>query len=373
MKIGILTHPLENNYGGLLQNFALQTVLEHLGHEVKTIDLHPLVKTSLARRFAGWIHRLYLYYIRGERVPISLNPLPSHIQVEQISKYTKSFVRKKIKCTRRIEAFRDLNKIDKEYLFDEYVIGSDQVWNPSFCPWFFGSFISRNNVECISYAASFGFSEWKINKPLTEICASLAKKFKAISVREDSAVDLCRKYLGVKAIQVIDPTMLLTKDEYLEHIEINTENDVLFSYILDQSNTKKEIVSFVAEQKRLKIKTCMPKEEFVRGISNIADCIFPPVEAWLNSFNNAKFIVTDSFHGTVFAILFNKQFIAIGNKRRGLARFESLLRMFGLEDRLMYNINDAMAILNKPINYAPINRKLEIERNKALEFLSIAV
>lgn len=373
MKIGILTHPLENNYGGLLQNFALQTILEYFGHDVRTVDLHPLAKVSLIRKFAGWINRLFLYYIRGLKVPISFNPLPSHNQFNMISQHTQSFVRANIKCTRRIETFRDLCEIDKEYLFDVYVIGSDQVWNPGFCPWFFGSFISRNSVECISFAASFGFSDWKLSNELTKKCTLLVKKFKAVSVREDSAVDLCKQYFGINAVHVIDPTMLLTKDDYLKHIEINIEEGSLFSYLLDKCTKKEEIVYFIAKQKKLKIKTCMPKEQFVRGVSNIEDCVFPPIDNWLNGFNNAKFVITDSFHGTVFAILFNKPFVTIGNKRRGLARFESLLRMFSLEDRLVTSLEEVKNILNKPINYVQVNQKLEFERNKALNFLSISV
>jgi len=371
VKIGILTHPLINNYGGILQNFALQQVLTRRGHDVWTIDVQLQPEAAFARTFAGWMNRLRLHYLKGWRVATTFNPLPSNSQFEIINQHTLQFVRAKIKCTERIRHLEDLPALDAKYKFDAYVIGSDQVWNTGLCPWYFGSFIRSSGVKVISYAASFGYSQWKMDAALTAECAALAKKFTAISVREDSAVGLCKKYLGADATHVIDPTMLLAKEDYLAHIDVEMEENILFSYILDKDDMKQSIVEAIAARKGLKTKACMPGEEFVRGLSRMEDCIFPPVDRWLSGFNNAKFVVTDSFHGTVFAILFNVPFVAIGNRRRGLARFESLLRMLGLEDRLATSLDEAVAIADTPTNYTEVNTILERERIKALDFLSI--
>lgn len=371
MRIGILTHPLENNYGGILQNFALQQVLLRQGHTVTTIDIHPYSKVPIIRMFAGWMNRLRLHYLKGRRVPTTLNPMPSDAQFGIINKHTRQFVRTKIKCTESIRSFEDLSALDAKYKFDAYVIGSDQVWNTELCPWYFGSFIHRQGVKLISYAASFGHAQWKMDAELTAECATLAKKFIAISVREDSAVGFCRKYLGVDATHVIDPTMLLSKDDYLAYVDVEREHNTLFSYILDKDDFKHSIAVTTAAKRDLNIKNCMPEEKYVRGLSRIEDCIYPPVDIWLNGFNNASFVVTDSFHGTVFAIIFNVPFVAIGNRRRGLARFESLLKMFGLEERLVTSMDEAKAIVDTPINFTEVNTILERERKKALEFLSV--
>lgn len=370
MKIGILTHPLINNYGGILQNFALQQVLMRLGHEVETVDIDMRPKMSPIRMFIGWLNRLRLHYLSGQNVAISLNPLPSGKQYNILNQYTLAFKKQHIICTETINNLKDLYDIDQKHKFDAYVVGSDQVWIKDFCPWFFGSFIERDDTELISYAASFGHSDWRFDNQLTQECSNLAKRFKAISVREDSGIDLCRNYLGVEAIHVIDPTMLLEPKDYLKHIDLRKEKNILFAYILDNNPLKESIVRDISSAKGLIPQSGMPEQNFVRGINPIEKCIFPPVDNWLNGFNNADFVITDSFHGTVFAILFNVPFIAIGNKRRGMARFESLLRMFHLEDRLVGTLEEAISISKKPIDFHGVNKILATQRENALKFLS---
>lgn len=371
MKIGILTHPLINNYGGILQNYALQYVLRQLGHDAITIDINIKHRLPVMRLLAGWCNRLRRYYIKGERVPLALDPKPNALQLEMINHNTRDFVNKNIAKTEIVEHYEDLSKIDAKYNFGAYVVGSDQVWNTGLCPWYFGSFINRENVKLISYAASFGYDQWKMDSSLTEVCSALAKKFFAISVREESAVELCRNFLDVEAKHVIDPTLLLSKEAYLRIIKIQKEDSTLFSYILDKSDYKSRIVNCISLSKNLVVRECMPEEEFLRGTSKIERCVFPTVDQWLNGFNNADFVITDSFHGTVFSILFNVPFIAIGNKRRGLTRFKSLLKMFGLENRLVNNIDEAMDIADQPIDFENVNRILESERRKAFEFLEV--
>ena len=105
------------------------------------------------------------------------------------------------------------------------------------------------------------------------------------------------------------------------------------------------------------------------GRENIQKCIFPPIEQWIKGFMDADFVVTDSFHGTVFSIIFNKPFVAIVNKERGAARFTSLLNMFGLSDRLVYSIDDIEKIYSKSIDYDHVNDVLRSKRIESLEFI----
>lgn len=371
MRIGILTHPLINNYGGILQNYALQYVLRQLGHDPVTIDVNIHYHVPFIRMMAGWCNRFRLHFIDGERVPIAFNPKPSAKQAKKINANTLDFINKNINKTETVRSFIDLRKIDETYLFDAYVVGSDQVWNPGLCPWYFGSFLERENVKLISYAASFGYDDWRMNKELTDCCSRLARRFSAISVREDSAVGLCKKYLGVDATHVIDPTMLLQRLDYLSIVKISIEKKTLFSYILDNNELKYTITDQIAKGKDLSVRRCMPEEDFLRGLSNINQCVFPTVDQWINGFNNADFVITDSFHGTVFAIIFNVPFIAIGNSKRGMTRFKSLLKMFNLEDRLVSNLDEAIMIADSPVCFDKVNRILETERQKAFEFLNV--
>ncbi len=148
-----------------------------------------------------------------------------------------------------------------------------------------------------------------------------------------------------------------------------------FTYILDKSDEKQRIIKRICQKHYFKLFNVMPKNKFSEvGPKHIEDCIMPPVEQWLDGFNKAKFVVTDSFHGCVFSIIFRKPFIAIGNASRGMARFESLLRMFKLEDRLIHSENDLTEdLLNSAIAYDAVHIILAKEREKAVKFLADAL
>ena len=195
--------------------------------------------------------------------------------------------------------------------------------------------------------------------------------FNKISVREDSGVKLCKDFLGVEAQHVLDPTLLLNKNNYMSLIKKSYDgNRTLFSYVLDKSEDKIEFVEFMAKEKGLKIVTCMSEDKLIPGVTkDFSKCIYPSVDKWLNGFNNAEFVVTDSFHGTVFAIIFNKQFVTIGNERRGMARFESLLKMFGLEDRLVTDFVDIVPLLSRQINFNHVNKLIEKYKIESIKFL----
>lgn len=372
MKIGILTHPLTVNYGCLMQAYALQKLLLDMGHDVYTIDLQYRYKyKSIFHQFLGWMNRIRLYYMGNKQIPIAFHPSLTKKQEDIVAQNTRPFTQKNIRTTRRIFHNDELPALDKEYLFDAYVVGSDQVWLPYMAPWMFLSFIQRDNVKRFAYAASFGKDIWEFTPEQTMECSKFAKLFDAISVREDSGVNLCKDNLDVDAVHVLDPTLLLSKDKYMSLVRVETSGKrTLFSYVLDKSLGKSEIIEYIAYSNELEICTCMAEESIVPGVTkDYSKCIFPPVDKWLNGFNNSEFVVTDSFHGTVFAIIFNKQFITIGNERRGMARFHSLLKLFGLESRLVHSFEDAKQILDQQIDYERVNLILERKRLESLEFL----
>lgn len=222
-----------------------------------------------------------------------------------------------------------------------------------------------------AYAASFGKGEWLLDSKETEETKLLASNFIAISVRERSAVDLCRNYWGIDAKHVLDPALLLDAEDYLKTITLKRESNILFAYVLDESSLKRDIVEAMANSRKLKIYRCMPKEELINGVTkNLDNCIYPPVDNWLNGFNNATCVVTDSFHGVVFSIIFRKPFVVIGNTQRGMARFESLLTMLGLENRMVKDVDSAIEMMDTSIDYESVYAILKCKRCEALNFLS---
>lgn len=372
MKIGILTQALRVNYGCLMQNYALQQTLKKLGHEPVTVDFSLRYKyASRFRQVLGWINRMRLYYLNHVRISPCFELRPKENLQFYIAKYTREWVRKNLETTRDILYFEQLEDIDREYEFDAYVVGSDQVFVPYYASWFMGKFLHRLGVKMYAYAASFGKSNWILSPDETKETQNLVSNFSAISVREESGVALCKTYWDVNATHVLDPTLLLDAEDYLKTIQLQPQKDVLFAYILDSNKLKDEIVQSVVNHLKLNVVHCMPEEELINGITkDIDNCVYPPVDQWLNGFNNAKYIVTDSFHGMVFSIIFKKPFVVIGNATRGMARFESLLSLLGLKDRLVDSVSKAMGIMDDPIDYDSVHAIILAKRKEALDFLS---
>lgn len=329
MRIGILTLPLHTNYGGILQAYALQTVLERMGHEVVVIDKPKVLPVpSLFMVGKRIIKRLF-----GYRVGVFSEWKHNRIY-PVISRHTQPFVENYIH-RKIVHSSEELKEDD----FDVIVVGSDQVWRPIYYPGrienAYLSFAQKWNIIRVAYAASFGTNNWEYTSEQTKKCGELLKMFDVVSVREESGVELCKERFGVEAVHVLDPTMLLDKEDYIRLIEkakIPRSNGTLLNYILDETSEKHILIEQIAKEKNLVPFRVNSKVE--DPTAPLEERIQPPVESWIRGFHNAEFVVTDSFHACVFSILFAKPFVVIGNKERGMARFESLLKMFGLEDRL---------------------------------------
>jgi hypothetical protein len=344
MKIGLLTLPLRMNIGGALQAYALQLVIRKLGHEVLLIDRAE----NKSRDFINFVKEL---------IKTILNRKSSITEIGY-------FVQKNIvPRTALIDADSKLEKLNRQH-FDAFVVGSDQIWREKYCRSikknFFLDFVKDNRVKRISYAASFGVDEWEYDEKMTKELATLLQKFNAVSVREDSGVVLCRQHLNVEAVQLIDPTLLLSPEDYvpLMNSDSSAENSELLAYMLDYNESKEALCSLVGN-----------KLSLVTSLLNPGDSQIP-VSRWLQSFANARFIVTDSFHGSIFSILFKKPFLVVGNNERGMARFSSLLKMFGLENRLLLNTNELpMELLTDVIDWEKVNALLDTKREEAISFL----
>lgn len=350
MKIAILTQPLHNNYGGLLQAFALQHYLKAQGHDVLTVDFSsdPTPRFFGIKTVVGNILRKYVL----RRQIKSILPITAE-QKRVIGQHTNRFTAEHIRTTQKIHSVEEFAYI-KQYQFDAYVVGSDQVWRPAYSPGmsaFFLSFLGKEDkAKRIAYAASFGvdncdeFSAEQLAK-----YAPLLQRFDAIGVREDSAVSLCKHHFGANVEHVIDPTLLLDKAIYCNLVEqdkTQPSNGNMMVYMLDKAPEKQQIIQRIANERGLTPFTVMPAQ----------DGIYPPVTQWLRGFMDAEYVVTDSFHGVAFSIIFNKPFIAIGNHGRGLARFTSLLKQFNLETRLIYNFSELTGeLIHSPINYISLN------------------
>lgn len=372
MKLGIITIPPKYNYGGILQAYAMQEVLKKLGHEPMLIPSYTNRKVKLWRRVLRFGKLLYLRFVIGQSMDVRWSIEPPKEMVEMATQQTQRFIDQYIVCTEPVNR-KNPNSILDKYEFEGFVVGSDQIWLSKYLPFAFLDFLpTHSNKKLICYAASNGRNSWTINPKTTKQCRTLAQNFNAISVRELGMVEVSKEVLGVQTTHVLDPTMLLSKDYYLKFCKPSSAKSTLFSYVLDKSAGKMTIEQTISNSLSLEVVSLMPELNFnVANRRDVDRTLFSSVEDWLSGISNADFVFTDSFHGTVFAIIFNKPFIVCGNKQRGMHRFESLLTQFGLMDRLVYMEGGSVDhILNTHIDYKEVCELLEQHREFSISFIN---
>ena len=388
MKLAIITQPLFNNYGGILQCYALQTILQRMGHEVEVLNRRgPKERLSLwlfLLRCVSVIKCIIRRYILGQKQWVIIKPwatwyVPDKRQRKTSAhrKFLRQFIHEHFHQSSLLTSTDDMARWANTHPCDAFVVGSDQVWRgtynadvtESFC-----SFLPDTDPRRrIVYAASFGTEYVDISPEKLPECRRLAQFFSAVSVREQSAIRLAKEALGIEPQWVLDPTMLLTADDYRllwQHEESQWEG--ITTYVLDASEEKSQIQQDVSQTLSLPVNALMlpPINQDGKPVDMI------PVEAWLKAFAQASFVITDSFHGCVFSIIHRKPFIAIANRERGIDRFTSLLGYFGLMDRLIFSLEEYQqkrSSLLTPIDYVPIVQKHEEARTASLTFLREAL
>lgn len=368
MKIGILTLPLHTNYGGILQAYALQTVLERMGHEPVHFNKSQKIPLIRARLLISIPARIIMKYVlRKKDVRVLAEKYYNEVY-DIISKNTQQFIDQYVK-TRVIRSFSDI----KDFEYDAFIVGSDQVWRPKYFMSIedaYLKFAAKWECKRVAYAASFGTDIWEYTEKQTNECKSLIKKFDAVSVREYSGVKLVDMQFNVKAIRVLDPTMLLSSEDYNAFVSTNDEQGqpYLLVYILDMTKEKKEIIEQISKKCQLKIRYNSSLVE--NSKASINERIQIPVGDWICNFKNASYVFTDSYHATVFSLIYNKPFLIYGNKKRGLSRFKTILDITGLQDRLFLDSSDfSQSKIDMNVNWDIINKKIEIEKRKSLDFL----
>ncbi|AGY54103.1 hypothetical protein BRDCF_p1476 [Bacteroidales bacterium CF] len=359
-KIAIITHSLRYNYGGIMQNYALQQVLKDLGYLPITLRL---------RRKDSIIHGINVRVKKKifQLLHIKYNPLtPEDIDI--LCCNTDLFINKYINLSPRMGS---INKhwVKKQH-FDGFVIGSDQVLHPSSYPDIEEVYLNFvHNDYKLMYAASFGVEDWRYNELQTKKCRVLIKKFRAVSVRENTGMQHMQHYFGIDSIVVMDPTLLLDDRKYFQFIQKRGEHLGVVTYILDPNETKKSIINTVSKVLSLSIYNAN-NEKMDDNNAPLCDRVTISVEKWLTAICNADFVITDSYHGTLFAIIFKKQFIAIGNKKRGLDRFITILDRLKMRGRLINDISElSQSLFEDIIDYDYVETFLSEFRRESKDFL----
>lgn len=364
MKIGIVTYWNSNdNYGQQLQYFATQTFLKALGHEaflVRYVPQHKRKHKNIFKQIAKLFKPIYLKYA----ISIFTTPIKN--------KFINTFYQNHY-IDRKFEIFR--NKYfnatclysEKELYInppraDLFLCGSDQIWCGAGNDKIY--FLDFTELPKIAWSCSFGRNLSSLSELEKSQTSSLIKKFKHITVRENEAIKICNA-LGRNDVELMcDPTLLNSVDKYLDIIDtsIDTENSAFVYYLGHKTYiSDNQIYKYF---KRSGIKTIFTSSQ---GITNRIPKTFPTIEEWLGCIKNANFVVTNSFHGTIFCLLFNKNFAVIPLKIEGAnTRITTLLNSIGLENRICRTISELDKIYKTPIDYNKVNTKVNSLRENGI-------
>lgn len=351
MKIGILTFHYTNcNYGGILQTFSIYKLIESLGYDSYIVNYPPKVNT-LRKKMAARIEAFLGF---------------------EFEKFRRKHISRILPETTGKE---DLEKLNET--LDGFIVGSDQVWryrsDSEVMFTYFLNFVNDDKLK-IAYAASFGVDFWEAGEQTTNQVKELVQRFHAVSVREESGIKICKEKFDVECINLLDPTLVLDKKYFYELAgkkPVKKQKRGFIAYMLldDAKQTEQYFKKYAKRQKlnfiRIKGKNIYPKKNFY---------LFKSVSKWLSYIKQAELVVTDSFHCTVFSLIFRKKFVCIANKHRGITRLENLLKLINLENRLVFNLSGLNeSLLEAGIDYQNVESLLLEEKNKSISFLKNAL
>lgn len=350
-KIGILTfhYPNNKNFGASLQSFAVYRMIKKINKNVELIDYNP--------NYINLKEKMVLKIIGNGFI---------------------NYCNKFLQTTKKCNNFLELKSLNEK--FDMFVVGSDQVWRAKWLgnklSHYYFDFVNENKIK-IAYAASFGVDFWEGDKELTNKIKALAQRFDYVSVREESGVKICNDIFGIDAVCVLDPTLMIDKKDYQLILddwkdESHKKKKYIAHMLLDDTVELREESNNIGEYLKSEINYIKGKDRKILGKTIT---FYNEVSQWLTYVKDAELVITDSFHCTVFSIIFNKKFVVVANPERGTSRLENLLGIVGLKERFFTNIKDVLksGILDKNIDYVEVEKKLNVHREYSMNFLKKAL
>lgn len=372
-KIGMLSFHESLSYGATLQCFALQTVLKEMGYNTEFIDFQREKSTDQKKIRQDFSTKTFL---KNVVIQLALR-LQNIIQAKNNALVEKAF--KDFKQEYISVGSEQLCSIDELYAanldYNIYLTGSDQVWNPyNSILEVYGLGFVPENINTIAYAASIGVSEIPFERK--EYMYDAIHKVKHISCREYEGAKALTELLGRNVDNVLDPTLLLSKEEWNKYeSRRQTPDKYVLCFFLGSLEYPRKIARELAKRNGCKMIVIpgSPKDAFIKG--GLAKGCGP--SDFLKLFHDATFICTDSFHGTAFSVNYNKPFYSFcrrgyNDKTSYLSRIRDLLDILGLSERLIYP-NSKVEYYIPLMDYSFANSVLEDERTKSMDFLNNAL
>jgi hypothetical protein len=364
MKIGIVTLQETNNYGAVLQAFALQTALQKLGHA----PFFPAIQPSL-------MHRRGIRKVIGRSIGETCAKCYELAKFAVFERFRKRYLQRGVSPKRMLAPEFLRTPIDAPV----YITGSDQVWNPNATlpgsadrALFWLDFLD-DRIRRIAYGPSFGTTD--IPDAEKPELARYISKFNFVSVREVEALPIVAS-LGKSATWVCDPTLLLSADDYkclMPHTgECDHINKYLYEYVLHWGTavSSRQVREYIARRRNMRVYSPFPKN--LKADYHIAT--FDSPGRWVQRIANAEFVLTNSFHGTAFCILFKRPFITIplsGDAAKSNGRIVSLLNRLGLSGRILKSGLEANIehIMKQDIDWTFAHGALNAWRKESQDYL----
>lgn len=335
MRIGIITIFNVHNYGAMLQCWSLCNTIKKLGHEPVLVHI-PFPNEKIS--FSDKVKKTIQYRFKHD------------------------FVNKYLPYTENLS-------VD----VDAYLVGSDQVWNPFIVgeqlDKFFVNF-AKDNRPIGSFASSFGLEAWPLEET-KDLIKGYLSKFKIISVRENSGVELLKSTFDIQASEVLDPCFL-TDDYSSLFSPDNNPSDIVFFKLRPWKSLQYREIETEAKKRGLSFFN-LSGHRFIPWLDKSLKGYnekYYSVSIWLKKISSAKYVITDSFHGMVFSIIFKRQFVVINSNQKSITRMRSLLSKLDLCHRIVKDVKEGFRIIdNEPIDYVEVEKKIGLLKEKSREKL----
>lgn len=380
MKLGIVSCYFINNYGSILQAYALQEYFRAKGIECDTVsveELKPYLGVKKKQYYFRNIHKLGLVFSKLPMLYLKVLQKINyrnlgHMYRERVRKFDD--FRKSFKLSDK-SASSPRRLTDLAVMYDMIVVGSDQLWRQDniFADYYTLNWVP-DNIPKISYATSFGVSE--LEKNYQSRARSFLNRLSAVSVREDSGSNLVKKLTGKTPCVVCDPVFLLTESQWnmLSDASVCPNQKYIFTYFLGKGKMCRKFAEKLSEVTGLPVLGIVHNDSYTAADERME---YPLSSGSPNEFlgliSNAEYICTDSFHAAAFSTIFNKNFFVFNrfkSRKHGTnSRLESFLKMTGLEHRL---INDACRVsdmVSDDIDYRAVNDRISAFINKSCDFI----
>lgn len=374
LLIKILTFHCAQNYGAVLQSYSLKSFLYKYSNQVRIMNYRP---KFLIEPYTPLIMRIvdYINFSKGNYIWVLLKA-SVHFVVSLLQYYLLGYKKRRINFIEFEKNFleiklpvfttgKEIMDFDADYIF----IGSDQVWNAKMTKCdtvYFGDFPRKPGSKLVAYAASIGLDS--PGEDTIKLIKDHINNFDAISVREESAKNILTKYCNCnKEVYVtLDPTLLLNCSEWRKISVAPKESGYLLLYQMSKDKLTEHAAKEIAHRLGLKVIEILPGPRILWKRYGHKVYVSASPEEYVGFFENADFVVTSSFHGTAFSLIFNKQFYTVPHKTAG-SRMVDLLTSTNLQNRLLHSISDID--LNEFIDYSVVNSSIESLRKESIDFI----